>query len=219
MQRDLKPKEYSAVRISDNQLNINGKVNHSAWKKAKGLIDFCSPWDDEEVRKIEFKALWDASFLYCSFKVQDAEVYINKTDNIRDSINDSDRVELFLRSNKNLDPYYCLEIDPTARLMDFKAKPNKEFDFDWSWPKKDIMIKSDIQKDYFTVEIAISLVSLTQMDLLKDGKIEMGIYRAKYNKQENENYKPTWITWVNPNTKTPNFHTPTSFGIFKLEGY
>ena len=215
---NLKPKEYSVVRISDNELNINGKADHSAWGKAIVLNDFCSPWDAKDVRKIEFKALWDASYLYCSFKVQDSEVYINKTDNTKNSINDSDRVELFFRSNKNLNPYYCLEIDPTPRLMDFKAKPNKKFDFNWSWPKNDILIKSDIQNDFFTVEIAISLVSLTQMNLLKDGKIEIGVYRAKYNMQENGNYEPTWITWVNPDTEVPNFHTPSSFGVFKLEG-
>ena len=183
------------------------------------LTDFCSPWDDEKLKKIEFKALWDEEYLFCSFKVEDSNVYIDTTDNSKNSIDSSDRVELFFRSNALLDPYYCLEIDPTPRLMDFNAKPNRAFNFNWNWSKNDILIKSDIQKDFFTVEIAISLASLTQLDLLKDGKIETGIYRAKYNQQENGSYEPTWITWVNPNTETPNFHTQTSFGQLHLEGY
>ena len=216
---DSKLKNYNIVQIDKDQLKINGKANHPLWEKAISLTDFCSPWDDEELKKIEFKALWDEEYLFCSFKVDDSKVYIDTTDNTKNSIDSSDRVELFFRSNALLDPYYCLEIDPTPRLMDFNAKPNRAFNFNWNWSKNDILIKSDIQKDFFTVEIAISLASLTQLDLLKEGKIETGIYRAKYNQQENGSYEPTWITWVNPNTETPDFHTPTSFGQLHLVGY
>lgn len=212
-------KKYNVKHIESNQLEINGKGNHPEWDKALVLTDFSSPWDDELVKKITFKALWDETHLYCCFKVKDPAVYIDTSDNTKNSINNSDRVELFFRTNGELNPYYCLEIDPTQRLMDFKVKPKKGFDFNWNWPKNDIFIKSDIRKDFFTVEIAISLGSLIQLDLLKDGKIETGIYRAKYNKQENGRYEPTWITWVNPNTVTPNFHTPTSFGQLHLIGY
>jgi hypothetical protein len=110
-----------------------------------------------------------------------------------------------------------LEIDPASRIMDFKARPNKQFDFNWNWPSDDIKVKSAMESNCFTVEIAISLVSLTKLGLIKDDKIEAGIYRAKYNKQEDGNYEPTWITWVNPNTESPNFHTPSSFGVLHLE--
>lgn len=214
----MKPtlKSYNVVKIDKNQLEINGKGNHSLWEKANELTNFSSPWDDASVNEITFKALWDAVNLYCYFKVQDSEIHIDTTDNTKSSINNSDRVELFFRSDSQLNPYYCLEMDPSPRLMDFKAKPNKEFDFNWNWPKNDISIKSYFHKGFFTVEIAISLSSLKQLGLLNDGTIETGIYRAKYNKQENASYQPTWITWVNPETETPNFHTPTSFGVLRL---
>jgi hypothetical protein len=157
--------------------------------------------------------------LFFCFKVNDPEVHIDSRDNTVASINDSDRVELFFRSDKSLNPYYCLEIDPTSRIMDFMAHPNKQFDFDWNWPTNDIEVKSSIESAYFTVEIAISLDSLTKLGLLKEGKIEVAIYRAKYNKQENGNFEPTWITWVDPNTKNPNFHIASSFGVLKLERF
>ena len=101
--------------------------------------------------------------------------------------------------------------------MDFKAKPNKEFDFNWNWPTQDIEVKSTIESNYFIVEIAISVKSLKDLDLLKNGVLETGIYRAKYNQQKDASFEPTWIPWVNPNTETPNFHTPTSFGLLVLE--
>lgn len=210
-------KRYFVNCIEKNQIEITGKGVHRLWNQANSLTDFDSPWDEEKIKPIEFKALYDTKTLYFCFTVQDAEIHVDTTDNTFKSINDSDRVELFFRSNKLMNPYYCLEIDPLSRIMDFKASPNKEFDFDWHWPSDAIEVKSSIESTHFTVEIAISLASLSQLGLLKDGEIETGIYRAKYNKKENGNFEPTWITWVNPKTETPNFHTATSFGLLKLD--
>lgn len=210
-------KKYTVKQIKHQQLEITGKGDHSLWNKANKLLDFCSPWDTEKIKQIEFKSLCDSETLFFCFKVEDTDLHIDTTDNTIKSINESDRVELFFRTNDLLDPYYCLEIDPTARIMDFRARPNKQFDFNWNWPSNDIEVKSFIDSNYFTVEIAISLASLTELGLLNEGKIETGIYRAKYNKQQDGSYEPTWITWVNPNTESPNFHTPSSFGVLHLE--
>lgn len=208
---------YFVSSIENNTFEMSGKGDHLLWNQAKSLTDFNSPWDSKKIKPIEFKALYDAKTLYFCFKVQDAKIHVDTTDNTFKSINESDRVELFFRSNELMNPYYCLEIDPLSRIMDFKAGPNKQFDFDWNWPSGDIEVNSSIESTHFTVEIAISLASLSQLGLLKDGEIETGIYRAKYNKKENGDFEPTWITWVNPKTETPNFHTTTSFGLLKLE--
>lgn len=208
-------KKYKVNKI-DEQLVITGTSESKIWNKAETLTDFVSAWDTEPVKKIEFKALWNSDNLFFSFKVHDGEVHINKTDNTVESIGESDRVELFFRTNKNLNPYYCLEIDPTPRIMDFIARPNKNFNFDWNWPKEHILVKSKINKDYFTVEGAISLASLKNFNVLNNNKIETGIFRAKYNKQKDLTFEPTWVSWVNPQTETPNFHTPTSFGELHL---
>jgi len=207
---------YNVNKIENNQLEITGKGVSVLWKEANTLTDFISAWDKETQKEIEFKSLHDTENLYFQFRVYDNQVHIDKTDNTNASINESDRVELFFRANESLDPYYCLEIDPSPRVMDFKAKPNKNFDFDWKWPNDGLEVKSTIEKDYFIVEGSISKESLEQLNLIKNNKIETGIYRAKYNKVNDTDYEPTWISWVNPNTLEPNFHTPTSFGVLNL---
>ncbi|MFD1614107.1 carbohydrate-binding family 9-like protein [Gelatiniphilus marinus] len=209
-------KTYNVNQITKNSLSITGKGNAKAWVKAEVLTDFVSPWDDKKIDKIEFRALYTTEHLFFNFKVFDAEIYVDSTDDTHNSINNSDRVELFFRADKSLNPYYCLEIDPTPRIMDFIAKPNKNFDFNWNWPAEAINVKSFKHDNSFTVEGSISLASLKQFNLLKDGTIETGIYRAKYHKQTHGSYEPTWITWVNPQTEEPNFHTPSSFGVLKF---
>ncbi len=209
-------KNYNVNCIEKNTLILTEKGDSSLWSKAEVLTDFVSAWDNKKPEKIEFRALWDTKNIYFCFIVYDSLVHIDKKSNSFDSIGNSDRVELFFRTDASLNPYYCLEIDPTPRIMDFIAFPDKNFHFDWNWPKQDLMVKSNIEKDSFTVEIAISISSLEKFNLIKDNKIETGIFRAKYYEQENSTFEPVWISWVNPNTESPNFHTPTSFGLLSL---
>ncbi|WP_139958469.1 sugar-binding protein [Flavicella sediminum] len=208
---------YFVRKIENTDLAINEDLNSPSWEKADVLTDFKSPWDGEEICKIEFCALRNSDTFYFRFKVHDSKVHTIKTDNSNASINDSDRVELFFRSDCKMSPYYCLEIDPTPRIMDFKALPGKQFDFDWKWPVGALSVTSEISKDYFIVGGAISLASLTELGLLTNNRIETGIFRAKYKADRNGEFEPTWITWVNPKTESPNFHTATSFGLLELE--
>jgi hypothetical protein len=209
-------KNYEVNLIPKNQLIVSGRGDSDLWNKAIVLDDFCSPWDSKIVSRIEFKALWDSEQLFFCFTVYDTEIHIEDKDNSIASINNSDRVELFFRPNSSLNPYYCLEIDTKARVMDFIAYPDKNFNFDWSWPTDDLLVKSSVNEDYFVVEGAISIASLKKFDLIKNNQIETGIFRAKYSKTDNSDYEPTWITWVNPDTETPNFHIASSFGILTL---
>lgn len=213
-------KAYKVNKVDVNHMIINGQADHPLWEKADVLKDFSSPWHFEAVEDIEFRAIHDGENLFVSYRVNDRVLHIDSTDDSKKSVDNSDRVELFLRSDKNLDPYYCLEIDPLARVQDFMARPDRQFDYNWNWPKEDLQIKSYITDSYFTVEVAVTIASLKRFELIqKDGIIEAGIYRAKYNQQQNGQFEPTWITWVDPHTETPDFHLASSFGKLKLENY
>ena len=210
-------KEYHVEIIDKNEKNVTQILDPVFWEKANCLTDFTSPWNNDPVLKIEFRALWDLDYLYFNFQVFDSEVYIDRKDNSTDSICNSDRVELFFRKNEKLSPYYCLEMDVDARILDFEAYPNWNFDYNWRWPEKQLEIQSVKGQKSFTVAGRISIASLKELDLIQGNIIEAGVYRAKFSKDENGNYEPTWIAWVDPNTAEPNFHIPSSFGKFVLK--
>lgn len=210
-------KDYHVEIIDKSQKNVSEIMDPIFWEKANCLTDFTSPWNNDPVLKIEFRALWDLDYLYFNFQVFDSEVYIDRKDNSTDSICNSDRVELFFRKNEKLSPYYCLEMDVDARILDFEAYPNWNFDYNWRWPEKQLEIQSVKGQNSFTVAGSISIASLKELDLIQGNIIEAGVYRAKFSKDENGNYEPTWITWIDPNTAEPNFHIASSFGRFILK--
>ncbi|QLC65465.1 endoxylanase [Flavobacterium sp. LPB0248] len=209
-------KEYHVQIIDKNQENATRILDSFFWEKANCLTDFTSPWNNDPVLRIEFRALWDKDNFYFNFRVFDTDLYMDQKDNSVDSICNSDRVELFFRSNDKLNPYYCLEIDPSIRLLDFEARPDKIFDYDWKWAENHIKLASSKDEVSFTVAGSISIASLKELDLIHDNSIETGVYRAKFVKGKSGNYEPIWITWVNPNTTEPNFHIASSFGKFVL---
>jgi len=209
-------KEYQVILIDKNLKNKVEILNDSVWEKANCLTDFSSPWKNNPISKIEFRALHDIENFYFNFRVFDTDIYIDQNDDSVESIGNSDRVELFFRKDATINPYYCLEMDTAARIMNFKAKPNKDFDFEWKWPKSEIEIKSSKDEKSFSVEGRISIASLKELGLIQNDVIETGVYRAKFSKEDNQNYMPTWISWVNPNTPEPNFHIASSFGKFIL---
>ena len=203
------------------EVTLSGNVDDPQWNVANNLTDFKSPWDNKPVDPISFKALYDEEYLYFSFVVADNEVYTDLKDDSKESIAQSDRVELFLRSDYLLDPYYCLEIDTQPRVMDFIARPNRDFDLGWSWPAAGIEVKSAIDEQKFSVEGKLSLASLKALNLLKQDEdgyyLEVGVYRAKYTRETTGQNKATWITWIDPQTEYPEFHIKDSFGVFRLE--
>ena len=203
------------------EVTLSGNVDDPQWNVANNLTDFKSPWDNKPVDPIAFRALYDEEYLYFSFVVADNEVYTDLKDDSKESIAQSDRVELFLRSDNLLDPYYCLEIDTQPRVMDFLARPNRDFDLGWSWPAAGIEVKSAIDEQKFSVEGKLSLASLKTLNLLKQDKmgyyLEVGVYRAKYTRETTGQNKATWITWIDPQTEYPEFHIKDSFGVFRLE--
>lgn len=210
-------KEYQVHVIKEKQLIISGNGDDLEWDNAQILTDFCSPWSTGKGKEVIFKALWDRENLFFNFTVLDTEIHIEKKDDSIESIGNSDRVELFFRTDPAMNPYYCLEIDTRGRVMDFIAYLDKNFDFNWKWPKNELTVKSSVKVNSFIVEGSISIESLKSLSLIKNNRIETGIFRAKYIKTQNESVKPNWITWINPNTETPNFHIASSFGVLILK--
>lgn len=210
------PGVYIVNKIKSNSLVITGNSSDPNWGEAKLIDDFNSPWANIPNVKTEFRALHDTLNFYFSFICFDTSIFIDETYEGNESIGRSDRVELFFRVDSNLNPYYCLEIDPSPRIMDFIARPGKKFDFNWRWPNQAIKVLSNRNENSYSVEGAISLKSLVDFGLVNNNEIEVGLYRAKYIINREGDRYPIWLTWIDPLTKEPNFHITTSFGKMVL---
>lgn len=209
-------KTYSVKKITE-ELSITGNGDNALWKKAHPLSDFRYPWESDIPPATVFKALHNDDWLYCFFDVTDDNVNILVDKNHKSEVASSSRAEIFFRKDDRLSPYYCLEMDPLGRVFDYEAEYHRKFNTTWSWPAGDLIIKTDRRKGGYTIEVAISKASLEELGLLKNQTLQAGLYRGDCLNLTGGDERFRWISWVIPDSKTPDFHIPSSFGKLLLE--
>ena len=208
-------KTYSIKKISDD-ITVSGKGDDPQWREANELTDFHYPWENEPAPYTAFRALHSDEWVYFFFHIQDNDVNIRQKNNDKREVAASSRAEIFFRVDDKLKPYYCLEIDPLGRVLDYEATYHRNFNVSWSWPAKQLIIKSRQQTDGYVVEFAISKKSLQQLGLLRNNILQAGLFRANCSHTANGGEEFKWISWMKPESKTPDFHIPSSFGILRL---
>jgi cellulose/xylan binding protein with CBM9 domain len=208
---------YHVKKVRVNVIQITGKGDNKAWKKANILTDFSYPWDKEKAPATSFSALWDGEWLYCLYHVKDDTVITLVKKNEKIEVGASDRVELFMSRDTAMTPYYCLEMDATGRVLDYRASYYRKMDYTWQWPHKQFIIKTTARKDGYIVEIAISIKSLNDLGLLQNKHLRAGLFRAECKSIRNGKADLRWISWIKPNSAKADFHIPSAFGVLVLE--
>jgi hypothetical protein len=209
-------KTYSVRKISGSP-ELSGNGDDIRWRSALVLDDFQYPWEKEKTPPTKFRALHNEDWLYCLFDVTDPAVFIRQEKHDKTEVASSSRAEIFFKADDRLDPYYCLEIDPLGRVLDYEATYHRQFNVRWSWPKDQLIIRTRQRSDGYTIEVAISKASLKALGLLKNNTLQAGIFRADCAPQADGDLRFKWISWVKPDSKTPDFHIPSSFGLLRLE--
>ena len=210
-------KQYTVYKVSA-PIEITGAGVDPEWSEAPILEDFSYPWRADSPPQTSFRALWSQEYLFFLFEAMDPVIQF-KVDRLQKvEPVDSDRVELFFKADDKMNPYYSLEMDALGRVLDTEGRFYRKIDFDWQWPSGHLEVKAEIKEGSYTVEGQISLESLRQLGMYKDDRqLQVGVYRAEYVFEEMRRVNARWISWVDPQSEQPDFHIPTSFGIFKLE--
>ena len=149
----------------------------------------------------------DAGRLHVSFDVNDGTPVFNDSTDER-SVDFSDRVEVFLSCDSDLNCYYGFEIDPQGKVMDYRNSYYRQFDYGWD---SGISASGKPHEGGYRVDVDFPMSFLEELGVLQaDNWIILGLYRA-------EAVTPDDIRWyslINPQTPEPDFHVPASFFRF-----
>jgi hypothetical protein len=213
----LSQKPYIARKISGD-ITMTGDGSCPAWQHAESLSDFSYPWENETAPRTVFKSLHSEGWVFFLFEVDDRQVHVDKIANNKLAVIDSSRVEIFFRKDERLSPYYCLEMDAAGRVLDYCGHLHRQFDFGWTWPANALVVKASTHPVGYTVEAAVSKDSLNLLGLLSAVKPELqaGLFRAECTYTVAPRDHMRWISWVRPDSPSPDFHIPTAFGVLSL---
>lgn len=215
------PKIYQAKRLQQgHSISLGGQGQDDTWRLADVLTDFAFPWNARAPPATEFRALWDALKFYFRFDVTDSDVVLGDGANAMQKVIGSDRAEIFFSAGVELDPYYALEIDPRGEVLDYEARFYRQMNRQWTC--EGLEVASRITGEGYVVEGQLPLATFRRLGCLhQDATGEhliAGLYRAEFSSptQAGEPVIEDWMSWVDPQVATPDFHVPTSFGMIRF---
>ncbi|MBT7815579.1 MAG: hypothetical protein HN566_02450 [Polaribacter sp.] len=194
---------------------IKKLIDFTSWEKVTKLDDFSYPWQSEKSPVTSFSAYYDENHIYFRFVAYGSKPLVYIEDNSKLEVMHSERVEIFFRRDQKMSPYYCLEMDPHGRVLDYRANLYRKFDRDWQWPES-LSIESKINEENYTVEGKISLSILNELGLINNNNIQIGLFRGHCTNLVGKVALLKWISWVDSKTQDADFHVPSAFGILKL---
>ena len=185
------------------------------------MTDFAFPWLERPAPLTTFRARWttDDQRLYFFFDALDDDIVLGEGKDAREQVIGSDRVELFFSTDSRLSRYYGLEMDPRGVVLDYAAQYHRQMHWDWSI--EDLELESEMRADGYSVAGSLSLAELDGLGCIQRGEdgsrfLIAGVYRAEFHRSEQGEVMQDWISWVDPQTPTPDFHVPSSFGRLVL---
>jgi Carbohydrate family 9 binding domain-like len=186
------------------------------WSRAELLTDFSFPWEATPAPNTEFRALWDEERLHFRFDCVDLDMVLGAGPTAKERVLGSDRVELFFAPGLELNPYFCVEMAPNGDVYGYRAQTYRKFDDDFAWQGLELSTRVDGTR--YTVSGSLPLATLRSLGVLKAEARELlvGVYRAEFSHEPAGGVHFGWMSWVDPRTETPDFHVPSSFGVFEL---
>ncbi len=227
---------YRVRRLPKADIKLDGSLSESEWSKANVERHFVFPWKKADAPATEFLSFCDDEYLYFAFRVEDSDIVV--LDKLRDKEDEifEDRVELYFGKDHQMKDYFCLEIDPRGRVLDYRGSYYRQIDMKWHC--EGVEAAGAIKDKGYAVEGRIPLASLREFGLSQfnpGGKILCGIFRAEFS--HDRSGKPVerketihnrgrkldgpppieeWISWIDPKTPEPDFHVPSSLGWLQI---
>ena len=209
-------KVYNLEYIKDAAVDIDGIDSEAPWKRVQKESGLSFPWKHSPAPATSFRAFYSDEYVFFFFEAVDADLVITSGPG-EQSVEQGDRVELFFSAGSNMDRYFCLEIDPAGKVLDYKASFYRKFDP--AWDLGGLITAARLVPGGYEVEAAVPArwfrdSGISSME--KGSSFSIGIYRAEFSHSASGAPTEEWISWKNPGTVEPDFHVPSSLGIFIL---
>ena len=227
---------YTVQYLPRVQIKLDGHLDEAQWSHATIESDFIFPWRERIAPGTDFRALCDNDYFYFAFRVMDADLFVLADLPEEGYAVFEDRVEMYFARDDQMQNYYCIEIDPHGRTLDYSGAYYRQLDLNWHIPG--LETQGIILDQGYTVEGRIPLTTFVGLGFpaLHPGtKIRFGLFRAEFS-HDRSGKSPeqkdsihnlgrridgpppleAWMSWIDPNVVSPDFHVPSALGWLQI---
>lgn len=211
-------KTYFLEYIEAAAVEIDGIASENVWKNITRESGFSFPWKQALAPSTVFQGFYTGEYIFFYFDVNDPDLVVSPglTEH---AVAEGDRVELFFSGGLDMEEYFCLEIDSSGRVLDYRASFYRKFDN--GWDLEGLRAAGSVVPGGYTVEMAVPTAWFRNSgisSLEQNSVINAGIYRGEFSHTATNGISKSWISWQDPGTENPDFHIPSSLGLFTLGG-
>ncbi len=168
-----------------------------------------APWDGLEDSTL-FRCFSDGESFYFFYEVHDpTPTYAERFDG-EATVENEDRVEIFFSPGRSMDDYYCAEIDPLGRVLDYSGHYYRDIDYGWNF--RTMRLFGQLTADGYIVAGKVSKAELRELGCDLEGGFWMGVFRADYHSDMSVN----WYSAVATDDISPDFHKPDVLFFTKI---
>lgn len=159
-----------------------------------------APWHGLDA-STRFTCHSTADRFFFSFDAVDSTLTLTEPFTNERDVDPEDRVEFFFSPAADLsEPYYCAEIDPHGRVMDYKAQFYRDFDFGWGY--RTLEARGEITPWGYRVAGSVSREELASLGIDLDGVFWFGVFQGDYAADGSVR----WFSYVPQDVASPDFH-------------
>lgn len=240
------PRRNYVVYQTLNELQIDGKGEEAAWKRAAWSGDFSDIEGEQKPKPLhstQVKMLWDRNYLYILAELTEPHIWSYYTTRDQIVFHEND-FEIFIDPDNDTHNYYEFELNAANTLFDlFLPKPYRNGGqplISWNSEgfKSAVSIEGTLNDPTdtdrkWTVEMAIPFASMNVGDTVStpvDGQIwrinfsrvnwQTEVVDGKYQKKKDGGtgrFLPEY-NWVWSPTGEINMHTPERWGMLQFSG-
>jgi hypothetical protein len=227
---------YQVRWVPEANIVLDGRADEPVWSNAVIEKGFVFPWKQALAPTTEFRALCDETHFYFTFRVRDDDIVALERLRDKEEAVFEDRVEMYFGRDEQMKDYFCLEVDSRGRAFDYRGTYYRQLESNWKF--EGVETKATALPHGYEVEGRIPVKTFVALGFpaLRPGvKIRCGLYRAEFSHDRSgraveqqasihnmgrrvEGPPPVeeWLSWVDPKTKEPDFHVPSSMGWMEI---
>lgn len=168
-----------------------------------------APWDCLDDRTL-FRCFSDGESFYFSYEVTDTTPTYAENFTGEATVENEDRAEIFFSPKRSMDDYYCAEIDPLGRVLDYSGHYYRDIDYGWGF--RTMRLVGQLTENGYIVAGKVSKDELRKLGCDLENGFWMGVFRADYHTDMTVN----WYSAVSTDDISPDFHKPEVLFFTKI---
>ena len=169
-----------------------------------------APWDGLEDNTL-FHCFSDADSFYFVYEVTDSTLTCTADFKGESDVENEDRVEIFFSPERSMDVYWCAEIDPLGRVLDYSSRYYRDMDYGWNFSTMKLL--GHLTENGYIVAGKVSKSELRELGCDLEGGFWMGVFRADYR----PDMTVDWYSAVSTDDVSPDFHKPDVMFFAKIK--